>query len=98
MVFGGTQHDLSDAAFPHGQEHRGELGSHHGRIKDERERREQHAQPLDFLAAGPAEHRVDDGDLHRPAADRLKGHIPGRGTSQGEGRQDRAAQSLVLQI
>src|SRR5712671_1604930 len=98
MVFGGAQHHLCDAAFPHSQEHRRELGSHDGRIQDQGQRREEDAQALDLLAAGPAEHRIHDGDLHGTAAYRFERDIPGRRAREREIRRNRVAQSLELQI
>ena len=98
MVFGTTQHHLADAAFPHLQQDGRELGCHHRRVEDERQRWEQDPKPLDFLASRSAEHRVNDRDFDRPALDGLKGDVPSLGAGECEAWRDGAAQPLILHV
>jgi len=89
---------VTDAALAQSQQHGGRLGRE-ARINDQRERRKQHAQPLDLLGAGRSvQERVHHGELHRSAADRGERFAPVERARQGEPRRGGAAQLVELDV
>ena len=98
MIVIAHEDHVPDAALAEREQHRGELGSER-RIDDERQRREQQAQPLELLRARlAAEGGVDDGELDGPRADAGEHFAPRRGARERETYPGRATQPLQLHL
>ncbi len=90
------EHHVPNAALAEREQHCRRL-RREARVEDERQRREQHAQPLDLpIARGPRQQRIHHRQLDRAAADRGQHRVPGRRVHHGEPRRGRAAQLVKL--
>jgi len=91
-----AEHHVPDAALAERQQHGRRLGREAG-VEDERQRREQHAQPLDLpITRRSRQQRIHHRQLDRAAADRGEHSVPARRVQHSEPRRGRAAQLMKL--
>ncbi len=98
MIVVVREYDVLDAVPAQRQQHARGL-RHQRRINENGQRREQHPQPLDFLAPRFArQQRVHDGQLDGARADEIQRLFPTAGADELEPPFRSAAQAMELKI